>query len=73
MFLLRPARKGLLIPKPDGTGDLGETGIVVAELGLYWMRRKADGDLAVDEVSAETVEAALAEIEARGASSKKKG
>lgn len=75
MFLIRPAREGLLIPKPDGTGDLEAKGAVVADLGLYWTRREADGDLNVILVSAETVDGALAEIEARQAErpEKKKG
>lgn len=65
MFLVRPAREGLLIPKPDGTGDLAAAGEMTTEIGLYWYRRRADGDVMIDEVSAETVAAALTEIEGR--------
>jgi hypothetical protein len=71
MYLLRPASADLVIPMP-GTGDLPVTGAVVPAVDLYWVRRVKDGDVRVDEVRAETVEEALAEIEA-ASTAKKKG
>lgn len=75
MFLIRPAREGLLIPMPTG-GDLPQGGAIATALDLYWQRRKSDGDATIDEVAADTVEAAIAEIAARSATAdtaKKKG
>jgi len=74
MFLVRPARQGLLIPMTTG-GDLPATGAVISDVDGYWRRREADGDAIITEVQAETVEAAVAEIEGHKAPSKpeKKG
>ncbi len=61
MYLIRPTSPDLVIPMPTG-GDLPATGIVVPVPDLYWQRRAAEADVSIDEVEAETVEAAIAEI-----------
>ncbi len=63
MYLIRPASADLVIPMPTG-GDLPAAGIVLPALDLYWVRRATDGDISAEEVKADTLDAAIAEVAA---------
>ena len=71
MYLIRPKSPDLVIPMPSG-GDLPAAGAIVTTLDLYWVRRHRDGDVTVDEVAADTVDKALAELAKKGDTSKAK-
>ena len=70
MYLVRP-KPDLLIPMPAG-GDLPAAGIVLPALDLYGVRRVSEGAVTADEVTADTVIDAVAEIAARATGADKK-
>ncbi len=72
MYLIRPTSPDLVIPMPTGS-DLPTAGIVVPVVDLYWQRRAAEADVSIDEVEAETVEAAIAEVAETKAKAPTKG
>lgn len=45
-------RAGILVPLPDGNGNLPAEGKVVA-LNSYWYQRQADGDVTIEDVLVE--------------------
>lgn len=45
-------RDGILVPMPDGNGNLPAEGKVVA-LNSYWYQRKFDGDVTIEDLASE--------------------
>lgn len=45
-------RAGIIVPLPDGNGNLPAEGKVVA-LNSYWYQREADGDVTIADVDAD--------------------
>lgn len=49
-------KPGMIVPLPDGNGNLPAEGKVVA-LTSYWYRRQSDGDVTIEDVPAIAAEA----------------
>lgn len=43
-------KPGMIVPLPDGNGNLPAEGKVVA-LNSYWYQRQSDGDVTIEDVS----------------------
>ena len=56
-------RAGIIVPLPDGNGNLPPEGKVLA-LNSYWYRRQSDGDVTIEDlpVPADAQPEALPEI-----------
>lgn len=46
-------REGILVPLPDGNGNLPPEGKILT-LNSYWYQRKFDGDVTIEEIDDDT-------------------
>ncbi len=62
-------RPGILVPLPDGNGNLPAAGRPVV-LSTYWYQRQSDGDLTIHEIPEPAEQSAGLALEKKNAATK---